>query len=115
MSFDATNLDGMSIPELQSLAEAAQNRIEELREKELEDARKKMDETAAELAKKLGVSKAELLRGVGRSGSRRGRRTASAKFRNPSNSSQTWTGRGRKPGWVQEHLSGGGKLEELAV
>lgn len=28
---------------------------------------------------------------------------------------QTWTGRGRQPGWIAEHINGGGSLQELAV
>lgn len=28
---------------------------------------------------------------------------------------QTWSGRGRKPKWVEDYLTQGGKLEELAA
>ena len=28
---------------------------------------------------------------------------------------KNWSGRGRKPSWVEEHLEGGGKLEELEI
>lgn len=28
---------------------------------------------------------------------------------------KTWTGRGRQPKWVVEHLEGGGKIEDLLV
>ena len=37
------------------------------------------------------------------------------RYRHPTNENQTWTGRGRKPAWVQEWLDAGGTLEELAV
>lgn len=37
------------------------------------------------------------------------------KYRNPNDPSQTWTGRGRKPRWVVEHLDKGGKIEALAI
>ena len=37
------------------------------------------------------------------------------KYRNPNDASQTWTGRGRKPRWVVEHLDKGGKIEALAI
>jgi DNA-binding protein H-NS len=40
------------------------------------------------------------------------RRSVAIKYRSGDN---TWTGRGRKPKWVEEHLSGGGSLESLAV
>ena len=37
------------------------------------------------------------------------------KYRNPQNSKQTWSGKGRKPGWVVSHIEGGGKLDALAI
>jgi DNA-binding protein H-NS len=40
------------------------------------------------------------------------RRSVAIKYRSGDN---TWTGRGRKPKWVEEHLSSGGSLESLAV
>lgn len=35
------------------------------------------------------------------------------KYRHPDNHSMTWTGRGKKPRWVQDWLDGGKTLEEL--
>jgi DNA-binding protein H-NS len=37
------------------------------------------------------------------------------KYKNPSDESQTWTGRGRKPKWVEELLSSGKTLEDLSI
>lgn len=37
------------------------------------------------------------------------------KYRNPSDASLTWTGRGRQPKWVSEHIANGGSLESLAL
>jgi len=38
-----------------------------------------------------------------------------AKYKNPNDVSQTWTGRGRKPAWVQAQLDEGFSLEDLAI
>lgn len=38
-----------------------------------------------------------------------------AQFRNPADSSQTWTGRGRKPQWVQDWLDAGKPLDGLRI
>jgi DNA-binding protein H-NS len=38
-----------------------------------------------------------------------------AKYRNPKNYNETWTGRGCTPVWVQNHLDSGGKKEELKI
>lgn len=37
------------------------------------------------------------------------------KYRHPSDSSLEWTGRGRKPKWVEEWLAGGAAIEALLV
>ena len=36
-------------------------------------------------------------------------------YRNPFNSAETWTGRGRHPKWVREALARGARLEDLAI
>ncbi len=37
------------------------------------------------------------------------------KYANPVDPTMTWTGRGRKPRWVQENLDGGKQLEDLLI
>lgn len=37
------------------------------------------------------------------------------KYRNPADQAQTWSGRGRQPVWIQAHVAGGGRLEDLAI
>ena len=34
---------------------------------------------------------------------------------NPANPDQTWTGRGRQPGWVKDALGKGKSLDDLAI
>lgn len=41
--------------------------------------------------------------------------TVPPKYRNPEDATMTWTGRGRKPLWVQKALDDGKTLEELAI
>ena len=36
-------------------------------------------------------------------------------YRNPCNSAETWTGRGRQPKWVREALACGVRLQDLAI
>ena len=64
---------------------------------------------------------------MGESGGRRRRRTidgegaadrrgtVAAKYRNPDNLTETWSGRGRKPRWVKEQLASGKSLESLLI
>jgi len=37
------------------------------------------------------------------------------KYADPTNAAQTWSGRGRKPKWVQKHLDDGGSLDDLLI
>ena len=43
------------------------------------------------------------------------RKPVAIKYRHPANPELTWTGRGRKPAWVQDWISSGKVLELLAV
>lgn len=76
------------------------------------DARKKAEVRAAAeaLAKAEGYSLAELLESGGAKGSK-----GIPKYAHPEDPSQTWTGRGRKPKWVEEHLAAGGDLKDLTI
>lgn len=77
-----------------------------------EDRKKK--EALVELEEKaraMGFSLAEL---TGVSTGRK-RASAAAKYRNPANAAETWTGRGRKPRWFDAALKAGKKPEDLAI
>ena len=97
--------------------------IEKASYKELVEAR---DAIEAALAKRKDEERAEVKRKVAElaneSGSKSpscsaasavGRRHPGAKYRNPKDASQTWTGRGRKPNWLVEAVSQGAKLKAL--
>ena len=44
-----------------------------------------------------------------------GRAKVAPKYRNPADASQTWSGRGRAPKWVEAHLAAGGTKDQLAI
>ncbi|WP_407114452.1 H-NS family nucleoid-associated regulatory protein [Bradyrhizobium sp. LMG 9283] len=37
------------------------------------------------------------------------------KYRNPKNPAETWSGRGRLPGWLRPQLRGGRKLDDFLI
>ncbi|AUM75195.1 H-NS histone family protein [Paracoccus jeotgali] len=100
--------------------------IENLSVKELTELRKKIDRAIAgyeDRKRKEAVAAAEAAaREHGFSlneltGAKPGRSTTVSvpKYANPQDRSQTWTGRGRRPNWVQQALAEGKNLEDLAI
>ena len=99
-------LDKLSYVELINL----QERIEEaIAAKRAEDAQATKEQLRA-MAEKAGFDIKELF---GKRGSPKG--SGVAKYRNPKDSSQTWTGRGRKPNWLVDAVKKGAKIESFAI
>ena len=59
-----------------------------------------------------GFTVADLYPALGRG--RKGSKPV-AKYANPEDRSQTWTGRGRKPNWLVARVKKGAKLEDFAI
>ncbi len=102
----AINVDKMSLKELVSLDAKIQNAISEARGRERSDLKNKV----AELVTSHGFSIAELF------GAKNGAKSKSiAKYANPDDRVDTWTGRGRKPNWLVGRLKKGAKLENFEI
>jgi DNA-binding protein H-NS len=108
----AINLSALSIPELVTLQKdlvlEIPRRMAAERQKVVEDLKK--------MASERGFDFDELIGGKGKAASKGGkgaRGPAKTKYR--SKDGKEWSGRGRKPAWVTEHLAAGGKIEDLAV
>ena len=104
----AINVDKMGLKELVALEGKIQSAIAEDRTKE----RSVLKSKVAELALSHGFSISELFggRGAGKSKS-----TGIAKYANPDDASDTWTGRGRKPNWLVARLKKGAKLADFEI
>ncbi|NBS15804.1 MAG: H-NS histone family protein [Gammaproteobacteria bacterium] len=84
------------------------------------DARKISERKAVigqihELAASIGVTvtiQGEKTRG--RISSRKGQKVA-PKYKNPNNSSETWTGRGVKPRWLKALVDAGKRIEDFLI
>jgi DNA-binding protein H-NS len=99
------NLETMSHDELQQLIADAQKALKTV------DARRRTEakRAAEKAAKEFGFSLEEVL-----TASPKGSKGA-AKYANPENPDQTWTGRGRKPNWVIAALANGKTLDDLEL
>lgn len=110
-------LSALNIKELESLKKKIEKEIKKRRSKTQEEGLKKIKLIAAEYGlsaselKNLSVVKARKVKP--KTGKKRG--PVAPKYRDPSNSSNTWTGRGRKPKWVEAFLSAGGRLDQITI
>lgn len=104
LNLDLNNLSLKELKDLQSQVGKAISGYEDRRKKEL---LAELDE----IAKARGFSLAEL---TGAAPSRK-RSPSVAKYANPANAADTWSGRGRKPRWFSEAMAKGKKPEDLAV
>jgi len=101
------DLDAMSLKELKELNAQTARAIANFENRKKQQAISALEEQA----KALGFSLSDL---VGVAPVRK-RKPARAKYANPANSGETWTGRGRKPRWVEAVLKAGKSLESLLI
>lgn len=106
MAIDLSVLDDNQLDALLSDAYALK---ESRRVEQLNNARKEIIRLAAE----AGIDLADLAKGSRKVD--KSPKKVAAKYRSHSDASLTWTGRGRKPAWVETHLNMGGELSELAI
>lgn len=104
------NLADMSIEQLQQLQDQV---VREIKNRRSRDKKEVLSKIKA-LASAGGYTLEELMSG-GISEPVKPARTVPAKYRHWQNPELTWTGRGKQPKWVAEHLAGGKKLAELLI
>lgn len=122
MSIDVTRL---SVKELDALISQAKKRKATLsKRKPVAVVRQKL----TQLARAEGYSIVELfgagpasaprpVKSAGKASKSKGVSTGKVapKYRNPSNTAQTWAGRGMQPKWLAEAIGKGGKLEDFLI
>ena len=98
-------IEKLSYIELLKLQERVEQAIAEKRAADAQATKEQL----RQMAEKAGFDIRELY------GKRGPKNTGFAKYRNPKDSSQTWTGRGRKPNWLVDAVKKGAKLESFAI
>ena len=104
------NVDKLSLKELVDLEAKVKKALGAARDRERTELKKKM----ADLAETHGFSVAELF-GATRGRPGKSKSVGVAKYANPENKADTWTGRGRKPNWLVDRLKKGAKLEDFEI
>ncbi|MBN2906933.1 MAG: H-NS histone family protein [Rhodobacteraceae bacterium] len=99
------DLSQYSLKDLKQLRKDVDAAITSYHDREKAKARAVLEEKARE----LGFSLDDIV------GTKTRRAKAAAKYRNPNNAAETWSGRGRRPNWLEKALAGGLKLEDLLI
>ncbi len=103
----SVNLEKMSLPDLIELQKNLGPAIKKKQKKEKNSVRKQMEE----LAKKSGFTFDEVV------STAKPKKVSKVKpkYVNPNDADQTWTGRGRRPKWVEAALNDGKSLKDLLI
>ncbi len=121
------DISKLTVSELEDLIKACTAQIDTRRKA----AKKELAKQFKDMAKNEGLAIEEILgdsapatatrkrrakkAGRKKAGRKKTRGKVAPKYRNPKNPSETWTGRGRKPLWVQAALDAGKELKDLAI
>lgn len=99
------DLASYSRTDLEELRADVDRQLASLDHRRKAEARK----AAEEAARKFGFSLDDLY------GKPKAVKGNPAKYANPANPRQTWSGRGRQPGWIKEGLAKGKSLADFAI
>ena len=105
------NLGTLSDKELKALKQRIENELKNSRTRAIAAATQELQDAVQKIARKHGLTVSEVL------GKKRKSRTppVPAKYRNPDNPSQTWSGRGRRPAWFLKATEKGTSPESLEI
>lgn len=103
-----TDLNALSLDQLKQLKKDLEKAITSFEARRISEARKALEAKAAE----LGMSVSEIMGGKPTKGAKA---AVAAKYAHPENSSITWSGRGRKPKWVEAALAAGKTMADLEI
>jgi DNA-binding protein H-NS len=117
MGESVDNLEGMNETQLRDLIRRAEMALRERGTKRIEELRQLAREAGYEVTlTKIGEPEGRRgKRKSGPAGRPDRRREVPAKYQNPDNPSEKWSGRGRQPKWVQMAIAHDRKLEDLAI
>ena len=101
------DLNALSLKELKELQSAVNKAVNGFEDRKRKEALSQVEEAA----RALGFTLSELTG----SAVPRKRSPAVPKFANPADTSETWSGRGRKPRWFVAALKSGKKPEQMAI
>lgn len=101
------DLSKLSMDELKQLKKDVDTAITGFAERRRAEAMKALEA----VAKEHGMTVNEIVGGKGK----KAKAKAPAKYANPADTSETWSGRGRQPAWFKAALKSGKSAESLTI
>lgn len=104
----AIDINSLSPAELQALIKTAEAQLGSARKNHIHETRSKIDSILAS----AGLTIGEVYPTRGGKVAKGPKSVVAPKYRNPANSTQTWSGRGKRPAWFNEALKKRGVTTE---
>lgn len=105
------DISNLSVSELERLTDEAKALIESKKEKSLDDAYERIMLIVSE----TGLTLDELIARGNKVNKTSVRKPVAPRYRNPDNSNETWTGRGKQPRWLAAQVAAGAKLDDFLI
>ncbi len=103
-----TNFNKLSESDLADVIAKAEQELQARKDKKRKEIIAQIKQLAASIGVTVEISE------FGRKSSRKGQKVP-AKYQNPNNPSQQWSGRGMKPNWLKELVDQGHTIEEFEL
>ena len=104
------DLNSMSLEDLKRLQRDVAKAVAGYDAKQRQEARAEVDA----LLHKRGLTLADIV-DLGTKGTKAIRSPVAPKYRHPENAAITWSGRGRRPGWIKEAQAKGQSFDDFLI
>lgn len=105
------DISKLSVEELKRLTAEAEALIETKKDQAIEDAYNQI----VEIANVAGLTLEQFIEYGAQKRKKTTRKAVEPRYRNTSNSLETWTGRGKQPRWLVAEIEKGAKLEDFLI
>lgn len=105
------DISKLSVEELKRLTAEAEALIETKKDQAIEDAYNQI----IDIASVVGFSLEQFIEYGAQKRKKTTRKAVEPRYRNKSNPSETWTGRGKQPRWLVAEIEKGAKLEDFLI
>ena len=105
------DISNLSVEELRKLTAEAEALIESKKDEAVEEAYNQI----IKIAESAGMTLEQFIEYGSHKRKKTTRKAVEPRYRNKSNSAETWTGRGKQPRWLVEEKKKGAKLEDFLI